>query len=265
MSHNRFLALLLFVAWSCAAQSPASTQTSIIYDNFNQRFLSPPKWNTFPACFTANGRELECVREIQDGRLRLAHRTFGRRDTDFGSQFGEAAFSFANPASIKSITIDLVIQNVQESSCAANPQYLGARAHIDARFFNTGLGGLNDDVGVQYVFGRSFSDPEGQISVFSQIFQGSNYLGFIPLGTFSVGTPVTATVTWDQLNHQFIASWTSRVTHIKTQTTMPYSFPDIAPATDPSKTLSVVTFAANCTAEADWVFIEANIDSVYIK
>jgi len=243
------------------AQSSAGL---VLYDNFDERFLSPLKWNTFGACYTSNGKELECVREIRDERLRLAHRTFGERESDAGSQVGEASLYFANPGAIKSITTGLVIRNTQESSCAANPQYLGTRAHIHAIFFNSGSGNPNDDVGAQFVFGRSFSDPQGQISVFSQIFQGNNYIGFIALGTFYIGTPITATVTWDQPNHQFIASWTNRITQVKMQTTMPYSYADTTPATDPSKRLSVVTFAANCTAQADWAYIEADFDNVYI-
>jgi len=257
------LGLVVSVCLSHKAYAQSSTNF-VLYDNFDERFLSPLKWNTFGACFTSNRMELECVREIRDEQLRLAHRTFGQRDSDTGTQVGEASLFFANPATIKGITTDLVVRRTQESSCAANPQYLGTRAHIHAIFFNSGSRNSNDDVGAQFVFGRSFSDPQGQISVFSQIFQGNNYIGFIPLGTFNIGTPITATVIWDQPNHQFIASWTNRITQVKTETTMPYGYADTTPATDPSKRLSVVTFAANCTAQADWAYIEANFGNVYI-
>jgi len=82
------------------------------YDNFNQKFLDPLKWNTWGACITSNWQGLECVREIQNGHLRLAHRGFGARDIDSGSQFGAANLNFANPSSIKSITTDLVVRDV---------------------------------------------------------------------------------------------------------------------------------------------------------
>lgn len=255
--------LLVYLSHKVYAQQP-SVQSWTLHDNFDERFLNPQKWNTFNACFNSNYQQLECVREIRDERLRFAHRTFGQRDSDTGSQVGEASLYFANPGTLKGITTDLVIRRTQESSCAANPQYLGTRAHIQARFFNAGSGNPNDDVGVQFVFGRSFSDPQGQISVFSQIFQGNNYIGFIPLGTFVIGTPITATVIWDQPNHQFIASWTNQITQVKMQTAMPYAYADTTPATDPSKRLSVVTFASNCTAQADWAYIEAEFGNVFV-
>jgi len=37
--------------------------------------------HTIGACYTDNGMELECVREIRDERLHLAHRNFGNRDS----------------------------------------------------------------------------------------------------------------------------------------------------------------------------------------
>jgi hypothetical protein len=90
----------------------------------------------------------------------------------------------------------------------------------------------------------------------------NNFFGFVPIGSVFVGTPVTATLTWDKLNHRFITGWVNRITNEKTQTTLPYDFSDRTPATDPTKRLSAITFAANCTAKADWVYIEANSDNV---
>jgi hypothetical protein len=248
-----------------AVATPDPGLTSTLYDNFTERFLNPLKWNSYNACYTSNGQEMECVREIQNGHLRLTHRTFGQRDSDSGSQVGSASLSFANPGPIRSITTDLSIRSTQESSCAANPQYLGTRAHIDATFFNAGSGDPSDDVGAQFVFGRSFSDPAGQISVYSQYYQGSNYVGFVPMGTFDIGTPITATVTWDQANHQFIFIWTNDITHLTTRTPIPYNLSDTNSASNPAKTLSVVTFAADCTATADWTYVEATFDNVRIS
>lgn len=262
MKHARFIALLLFAALPCAAQNAASTQSSTLYDNFSHHLLNPSKWNTFNACFTANGQEMECVREIQEGKLRLAHRNFGQRDSDTGFQFGDANVSFVNPTAITSITTNLAVRDIEEVDCPANPEF-GAAAHIDATFFNTGTGDPNDDVGGHIAFGRFFSDPPGQLTAYGQISQGNNYFAYFPLGTLRFGTPVTATVTWDQPHHQFLASWTNRISHVKAQTTMPYSLSDTTPATDPTKVLTVNTFPANCTSNATWVYIDATFDHVY--
>ena len=147
---------------------------------------------------------MECVREIQAGQLRLAHRNFGQRDSDVGFQFGSDTLTIANPASITNIVTDLTVRDVEETNCPANPQ-LGAAASVDGIFFNSGTGNSNDDVGGHLVFGRTFTDPKGQITVFGQINQGPSFFGYTWLGIVQMGT----------------------------QGTMPYSLSDTAPPTSP--------------------------------
>jgi len=259
------LALGLTVSVSLSHKVYAQSSTNLVlYDNFDERFLSPLKWNTFGACFTNNGMELECVREIRDENLHLAHKNFGNRDTNAGFQFGSANVSFVNPSGIKSIRSDLVVRDVEEAFCAANPLF-GPAAHIDATFFNTGTGNSSDDVGGHIGFGHGFSDPPGHITVFGQISQGFNYFYYLPLGETTMGRPIRATLTWDQTNHRFLVSWTDLVTNITTDGIMPYSFPsDSTPATNPSKVLTANTFPASCTANPTWQYIHATFSNVYI-
>jgi hypothetical protein len=255
------LVLFAYVSRMVYAQQPSAGL--VLYDNFSGKLLDPSKWSTYSACFTNNGLELECVREIENGKLRLAHRTFGNRDTDTGFQFGDANVAFANPSRIKSITTDLAVIRIDESPCLVNPGFGGA-AHIDATFFNTGSGSQSDDVGGHLGIGRNSSSPEGEVFVFGQISQGNNYFAYTPLGSVAIGTPVTATLTWDQPNHQFLVSWVNLDTGVKTGATMPYSLSDTTPATNPGKVLTVNTFPANCTASQTSVYIEALFDNVYI-
>ena len=56
----------------CRTKRGASAQKSMLYDNFNEGLLSPLKWSAVSACYTDDGQELECVREIQGGRLHMA-------------------------------------------------------------------------------------------------------------------------------------------------------------------------------------------------
>lgn len=258
MKHNVVFGFLLFTVLSCAAQSTR------LYDDFNHRFLDPGRWSTMNACWTANGQEQECAREIQNGQLHLAHRNYGNRDADTGFQFGSANVVFAHPSWIKSITTEITVVQTAESPCTANPEF-GAAAQIDATFFNTGSRNPSDDVAGHLAFGHNSTTPAGQTFVFAQISQGNNYFGYTSLGNVPIGTPVTATLTWDQPNHQFVVSWTNLMTNVTTAATMPYSFADTTPATNPSKDLSVNTFPANCTVKPAWVFVEATFDNVYIN
>jgi hypothetical protein len=265
--------LVLFSCIACATTTFAQTSTSArkarsggstaVYDNFNEKFLDPLRWNLSSSCFAGSGLEMECVREIQAGQLRLAHRNFGQRDSDVGFQFGSDTLTLASPASITNITTDLVVRDVEEVSCLTNPQ-LGGAASVDGTFFNTGTGNSNDDVGGHLVFGRVFTDPKGQITVFGQINQGPNFFGYTSLGTVQVGIRITASLQWDQTNHQFLLSWINRVTGVKTEGTMSYSLSDNAPPTAPYGALNISTFPANCTANQTWVYIESDFDNVRI-
>jgi hypothetical protein len=264
MKRNFVLGFLLFSVLSCAAQNTTSTQGLTLYDNFNHRFLDPSKWSTGSACFTTNGLEEECVRQIQNGRLHLAHRNYGNRDTNTGFQFGDANVVFAHPSRIKSITTDVTVVQTVEVPCLANPEF-GAQAQIDATFFNIGSGNPNDDVAAHLAFGHNSTTTVGQTFVFGQISRGNNYFGYTALGNVPIGTTATASLTWDQPNHQFLVSWTNPATNVKTEASMPYTFADTAPATNASKDLSVNTFPANCTASPASVFMEATFDNVYIN
>ena len=263
MTYNKSIPLLFFVTLLCALPNAAWAQKPVPYDNFNHALLDPTKW-TLPACSQANGQEMECVREIQHGQLHLAHRGFGNRDSDAGFQFGSASLYFIDPSSINSITTDLTVRSIQEVGCAANPEF-GASAHIDAIFFNTGTGNSNDDVGGHIAMGRFVSDTPGQLTAYGHISQGNNYFAYFSLGTLPVGTQVTMRLTWDQPRHQFLAGWVNGTTHVKTQVQMPYTLPDPAPPVNPYKTLTLNTFPSNCTANAAWVFIDADFDNVLVQ
>ena len=254
MRQKQLLAVMLFAGLYAAAQ------TTALYDNFDKKFLNPSKWYPIAACYTDNGTELECVREVRDEKLHLAHRNFGNRSTNMGFQFGSASVSFVNPSQIKSITTDLVVRDVAQSDCAANPLF-GPAAHIDATFFNTGSGNGSDDIGGHIGFAP---DPSGNVTVFGQISQGYNYFFFLPLGNTSMHTPLRVTLTWDQANHRFLVSWIDLLTKIRTDGVMPYTFGDSTPATNPTKVLTVNTFPANCTANATWQFIDATFAHVYV-
>src|SRR5712671_4507823 len=95
----RSLALMFAVALTPAAWAQKTQQTStqssaqsasILYDDFNQPLIDPLRWATGGACYSSNFNEMECVRAIQTGKLLLAHRNFGQRDSDTGNQFGSA-------------------------------------------------------------------------------------------------------------------------------------------------------------------------------
>lgn len=116
------------------------------YDTFNQKWLDPAKWlATGPFCWGG----LECVREIQNGQLRLAVRNFGATDSDSGLPVSESEVDFVNPNAINSITADVALSSFSGVGCSTNnndKDWTHMELAIGGYFFNTGTGDPADDV-----------------------------------------------------------------------------------------------------------------------
>lgn len=254
--HYALLAMLILATLPCAAQ------TLTLYDNFDHKLMSPSKW-AYAFCFSSNGPELECVREIRDEQLHIEHRSFGLTNTNTGQLNGGAGIGFANSQTIKTVKTDLVVRSLTEVPCAVNPGF-GGSANIWGTFFNDGSGDPNNDVGAQLGLTRFASDPPGQLRVRGQTFHGGIYSNFFALGTVSIGTPVTLTLSWDQPNHQFLIKITNRETYVTAVGTMPYTFSDTTPAAGSAMTLGAGGFAANCTANLTSMYVDAYFGNVYV-
>lgn len=239
-----------------------NSENQTLYDNFDGRFLSHSRWG-YGICYSGSGAELECVREIRNGQLHLAHRSFGLSDSDTGMQNGSALVGFVDSAAIKSIRIDLIVRNVLEVPCAAHPGW-GANAGFWGTFFNAGTGDPNDDVGAQINLGRLSTDPPGQLIARGQTFHAGVYSEYFTLGTVSIGTPVTLSLKWNQSNHEFDITLTNQVTHVTTSAAMPYTFSDTTPVAGPAKVLGAGGFTSNCTANPASLYVDATFDNVYV-
>lgn len=98
----RYAAAFLAAIFCLSIPGMAQQSSFVLYDNFNRQFLDTNKWGTSSPCFTWT--VLECVREIQNGQLRLAVRGAGATDSNSGNQYGESELIFKNPSRIKSIS-----------------------------------------------------------------------------------------------------------------------------------------------------------------
>jgi len=251
-------AVLALNAVSSAQNRPA---TATLYDNFSGQVINDARWNT--ACQSSSTRSAECVISIQTGKLHETRRVPALRTSNTGYQWGDATSNFANPLAIKSITADVTVNKVAEQACAANPE-LGGNATMFAMFFNDGSGNPNNNLAASFLLGHISTDPPTQLDVMAQMSLGYTPLQTIGLGTVAMGTPITATVQWDQPNHQFVVTWTNDTTQQTTTGSMPYTYSDTTPPVSPNNTLSLNVFPANCTANDTWVYVDATFDNVYI-
>ena len=254
--------LLLFACFSTVAHGQ-SLPSLVRYDNFNQRFLDPNKWATSSPCFTWT--VLDCVREIQNGQLRLAVRGYGATDSNQGGQYGESELHFIHPATIKSIATQLVVRRVGGSVCPDNPSQTGGHAIVMGTFFNSGSGDPNDDVQALLFFNNSPpNDPPGVVIAVALLHWQGQFFGGLELGTVNFGQRITVKLAWDQRNHQFVASWTDVATGIVTAGALPYSMPDTLPASASDKLLGVRVFTPNCTGKQLFSDLEATFDNVMV-
>jgi hypothetical protein len=269
-SSSRLATIFSFVALSTcfshvtyAQQRPAGL---MLYDDFDNKFLSPAKWSTSGACFTWS--VLECVREIQDDRLRLAVRDYGATSSNDGVQYGPSELHFSNPTPIRSIATSFTVRRTSSQGCPANTSFMpNAHAHtiLQGTFFNSGSGNSNDDVQALFIFDHDASNPVDFLSVGAFLNWQGQFFEFTDLGSVVVGQKISAQLSWDQPHSQFVASWTDVATGKVTQASLPYTMPDTAPAAAPDKLIAVRTWAPNCSGRQMLVTdMETRFDKVWI-
>jgi len=260
-------------AWTCLAMIlclslPALAQRApsslVPYDNFNRQFLDPNKWQVSSPCFTWT--VLECVREIQNGQLRLAVRGYGATNSNTGNQYGESELHFNNPSRIKSIATQLTIRRTTAANCPASTEFnSGTQAILQGNFFNSGSGNPADDVQALLFFNHLPTDPQGTLTVVALLNWQGQFFGGGELGTVNVGQRISAKLIWNQTNHQFVASWTDMASGVLSQIPMAYAISDTTTAAAPDKLLGVRVFTPNCIGTSMLVDdIETTFDNVMV-
>jgi hypothetical protein len=233
-----------------------------MYDNFNSTWFDPAKWVVIaPSC----ARTLECVREIQHGKLRLALRNVGYSDTDSGDQFSYDELYFTNPGAIRSIKADVTVMSFSGAQCATNPGgWTHASVEVGGSYFNTGTNDANGDVSDIIAL---VVDPNDAKTVnVSNWLSGSNLGVSTEIGSYALGTPLIATITWDQTNHRFLSSVKVKgETGSGTQVVVPYSVSDVTPAVQALRFLDAAVDTANCTSAPPIARVEALYDNVVVK
>lgn len=257
-----FSCVILCLSLLAVAQEPSAPM--VPYDNFNRQFLDPNKWGTSSPCFTWT--VLECVREIQNGQLRLAVRGYGTTNSNASNQYGESELQFNNPSRIRSIATQLIVRHTSAASCPASADFnSGTQALVKGNFFNSGSGNPADDVEAFVLLNRLPTDPQGVLSVIGFLNWQGQFFDNIYLGAVNVGQKISVRLTWSQKTHQFVAAWTDLASGAVTQASMPYTVSDTTPAATPYKALSVAVFTPNCVGTQMLVDdIETTFDNVMV-
>ncbi|MFL6306299.1 MAG: hypothetical protein ACJ72H_22435 [Candidatus Sulfotelmatobacter sp.] len=267
LPHFRHAAALIAAIACLSIPGMAQQSSFVLYDNFNRQFLDTNKWAPSSPCFTWT--VLECVREIQNGQLRLAVRGTGATDSNSGNQYGESELVFKYPSRIKSISTQLTVRRTSAAACPASADFnSGTQVIIAGNFFNSGSGSSADDVSALLFFNHLPTDPPGVLTVIGLLSWQGQFFGGVGLGTVNVGQRITAKLIWEQRNHQFAVAWTDLASGTVTQTTIPYSIPDTTSAAVAYKSLGVRVFTPNCVGtnvlldDTEAVFDNVRVGSV---
>jgi hypothetical protein len=253
-------AMQLALAGRAAAQVNSSAKSGLkLYDNFNSTYLDPARWYVQWGC--SGLTNLECVRQIQEGRLHLRARAYGLRTTNIGAEYGNSELFLVNSAATE-IAAELRVLRAESAGCTTSPGD-GTHGHalLFGNFFNGGGGTTNDDVSAFLVFDRYSTDPVNvvQVSAFLQ-YQGT-FFDFVDLAAVNVGEKVTADLKWEKANHQFVAKLV-RPGNTAVQVTLPHTMPDTMPAALPAKALGARSFPENCIGTETFADMEASFDRV---
>ena len=252
------LVCLCCMAVSCFGQVVVQSR---YYDTFNERWLDPNKWlATYPNCWGT----LECVREIQNGKLRLAVRDFGTTNSDAGVQWSESPMFFVNPNIVTSITADVAPKSFSGLGCATNNTDLThTQVMIGGSYFNSGSGDPSDDVMAFLIIWIDTNNPT-YMNVLNW-WGWRDQAQWSDMGTYPIGTVFTGKHAWDRTNHQFVASLTVKNTGQTVTTNQSYTMPDGAPAANPYKYLTTQAHSLNCTSAKTFAQAEATFDNVIIN
>ena len=237
--------------------------TYVEYDNFNATFLDPWKWSLYTACFNFNS--LECVREIQNGSLRLEVRSFGATNSNSGQAIEFDELHFKNPAPIRRIAAQMTVRRANVTGCPANPDLQSEQSLLSGTFFNSGSGDPSDDVQAFLDIEHFAADPVGQLDASGFLYWQGQFFGGVGLGHPRVGRSLIAQLSWDQPHHQFIVSWTDLYTGNTERAVMAYTMSDTMQGAAPDKVLAVRTFVPNCVGTSmKSAFVETTFDTVWI-
>jgi hypothetical protein len=243
------------------------------YDDFNAAHIDPDKW--FGA--ESEGPGTEAIRQLQEQRLSLVYRSYGKTESDSGNPRKDSYLIFRNSAAVTAIQATVQVNDAAATGCSSNPEATGAMAILGGFFFNTATptpGSWVNDVmsGIRLVRTSDASEPPDVLRAQSfvahcmekrhcDLLDPRTKLHFQGLGLVKLGEMSRLRVQWDREDHRFIFQRGGNP-----EIVAPYTVSDTAPASDSRRFLGINNGVANCTATPRPVaFIDALFDDVMVN
>ena len=254
-------------------ERPGNAEERLVpYDDFNATQIDPDKWFGIECGPEPRSASTEAIRQIQDNRLRLVYRAYGRTDSDSGMSRNELGLFFHNSAAVTAIKATVQVTDAAATSCPGNPEATISWPLLGGRFFGTAPstpGSAATDVGalIALVRGSDSTDPPDILRGICEVLHctsagtGVSELHRQDLGPVKLGEMVRLRVQWDRDNHRFIFQRDE-----DQEVLAPYTVSDSGPPGVQVKLLVALNLVPACTATPRPVaFIEAFFDDVMVN
>ena len=239
----------------------------VLHDDFSAAQIDVGKWVR-----EEEGTGTEPSLQIQDNRLRLLNRSYGKTDSDKGQEGGGLFLSFSKPTTVTAIKAAVQVKDVGTTGCPSNPAVTRASTFLGGPFFSTAtppsdsvLRNVWALIGI--VRGSDTTAPTDVLSVVSRVGRCTNadckestWLHSRYLGPIKRGEMATLRVQWDQDNHRFIFQRDD-----DPEIFFPYTLADTAPPWGHRKGLRIGYSAANCTTSRSEAFMETLFGNVFVN
>lgn len=247
----------------------------VLYDHFHQGFIDETKWGANQTIVGAT--ILEYVREIQGDRLHMSNRAFGNQGSNDGRSTATIRInSFGFPGGFTTARASIKVEGVEATGCSDNEAPTSARAQLVGHFFKTSeeSDGAKDHVlgVIQIQRSSNSADKKNVLGVYGVLVHclDSDCLTFDTtskeLGKVKLGQWATVQIEWDQVGEEVIFTLDKNPPQSISYSDKEWDFyPLSSPGQYPGINLEAASKIANCKAERQMGFVDADFDNVFIN
>jgi hypothetical protein len=249
-----------YATWAQQSAPQSAHKLYKMYDTFDGKLIDPSKWRSNDPRPCGSGSALECVREIEGGRLHMRVRNYGATNTDDGTQNANLGVLLTAPLGVMELATEVVVRTASAQGCPNTGAGPRGQAGLLGVWFHAEEGDMN-----AHVFLETSSDP-GVLAVVGHVgvANGPSF-GDFPFGEVRVGERVILEMVWDQPHHRFIARLIGHGHSTVAEQYMPYSVPDdTMPPVAQAKGPFLFTYVPNCNGSRPFIEMDTLFDNVSV-
>ena len=250
----------------------------VLYDDFAAPRIDPEKWRGTEGFSPSGNPNMEALRHIQNGQLRVLLNTSGETYANSGSQSGRFGVEVRDGGAVTAMQAKVTVKNAVAEACTANSSATSrARAQLFGFFFNdgssSGLGDGTGDISAGIQLQRDSKSGDQIIAFVNRCDDfGCTLVSSVTssvtfTASWTINQPVTLQIVWDSANHRFRFK---AIPNTGAAEAKDISYAGLLPGTAPSrrvddKRLVASNSVANCVAGRREASMEVLFDTVKLN